>query len=51
MAFAQLTLRESLRGTEVNLGADPSKLFKLRFRRCVRSTTLADANELRDWRI
>jgi hypothetical protein len=51
MAFAQLTWRESLRDIEVSLSANVSKLYAMGFRRAVKRATLADANELRDWRI
>jgi hypothetical protein len=51
MAFAQLTWRESLRDIEASLGAHPSKLYGMGFRSAVKRTTLADANERRDWRI
>ncbi len=52
MAFAQLTYRESLRDIEACLGAVPEKLYHLGFRaRSIRRSTLADANERRDWRI
>ncbi len=51
MAFAQLTYRESLRDIEVSLSAQASKLYHMGFREPVRRSTLADANELRDWRI
>lgn len=51
MAFAQLTGRESLRDIEVCLRAHQSKLFHLGFRSHVARSTLADANEQRDWRI
>jgi hypothetical protein len=51
MAFAQLTYRESLRDIEACLNAQPSKLYAMGFRTPVRRSTLADANELRDWRI
>jgi hypothetical protein len=52
MAFAQLTWRESLRDIEACLQAQPSKLYHLGIRaRQVRRSTLADANEQRDWRI
>lgn len=51
MAFAQLTWRESLRDIEVTLGANPSKLYSLGLRNAPHRSTLADANELRDWRI
>ena len=51
MAFAQLTFRESLRDIETCLSAQPSKLYGMGFREPVRRSTLADANEARDWRI
>jgi len=51
MAFAQLTYRESLRDIEACLNAQPNKLCAMGFRSPVRRSTLADANELRDWRI
>jgi hypothetical protein len=51
MAFAQLTYRESLRDIEVCLSAQASKLYHMGFRQSVRRSTLADANETRDWRI
>lgn len=51
MAFAQLTYRESLRDIEVCLRAHQSKLHHLGFRSRVARSTLADANETRDWRI
>jgi hypothetical protein len=51
MAFAQLTWRESLRGIEVTLGANASKLYAMGFRHNVHRSTPADANESRDWRI
>jgi len=51
MAFAQLTFRESLRDIEACLNAQPNKLYAMGFRTPVRRSTLADANELRDWRI
>lgn len=51
MAFAQLTFRESLRDIESCLGAQPSKLYGMGFRSSVAKSTLADANELRDWRM
>jgi hypothetical protein len=51
MAFAQLTYRESLRDIEACLNAQPNKLYAMGFRSPVRRSTLADANELRDWRI
>ena len=51
MAFAQLTYRESLRDIETCLSVQASKLYHLGFREPVRRSTLADANEMRDWRI
>jgi len=51
MSFAQLTFRESLRDIEACLGAQPTKLYGMGFRNPVARSTLADANELRDWRI
>src|SRR5471030_2412348 len=51
MAFAQLTYRESLRDIEACLGAQPSKLYGMGLREAVARSTLADANETRDWRI
>ena len=51
MAFAQLTFRESLRDIEAGLNAQPSKLYGMGFRNPVARSTLADANEQRDWRM
>jgi hypothetical protein len=51
MAFAQITYRESLRDIEACLGSQPSKLYGMGLREPVAKSTLADANELRDWRI
>src|SRR5437016_5805300 len=51
MALAQLTYRESLRDIETCLAAQASKLYHMGFREPVRRSTLADANEARDWRI
>jgi hypothetical protein len=51
MAFAQLTFRESLRDIETCLRAQSSKLYHLGIRGGVARSTLADANETRDWRI
>ena len=51
MAFAQLTYRESLRDIEACLSAQSAKLYHMGFREPVRRSTLADANETRDWRI
>jgi hypothetical protein len=51
MAFAQLTYRESLRDIETCLLANQTKLYSMGFRAPVKRSTLADANEARDWRI
>jgi hypothetical protein len=51
MAFAQLTYRESLRDIEACLRAHEAKLYHLGIRGRVSRSTLADANETRDWRI
>jgi len=51
MAFAQLTGRESLRDIESCLGAISSKLYHSGVRSDIKKSTLADANEKRDWRI
>src|SRR6266699_2758549 len=51
MAFAQLTHRESLRDIEVSLNAHRRHLYRSGFRSLVKRSTLADANESRDWRI
>jgi hypothetical protein len=51
MAFAQLTYRESLRDIEACLSAQPGKLYHMGFHGPVRRSTLADANQTRDWRI
>jgi len=51
MAFAQLTYRESLRDIETCLAALQSKLYHAGIRGRIRRSTLADANETRDWRI
>ena len=51
MAFAQLTHRESLRDIEACLRSVGSKLYDVGFRGKVTRSTLADANESRDWRI
>jgi IS4 transposase len=51
MAFAQLTCRESLRDIESCLRAVPAKLYHLGIRGTVSRTTLAYANEQRDWRV
>jgi hypothetical protein len=51
MAFAQLTYRESLRDIETCLRAIGSKLYHMGFKSTIARSTLADANESRDWRI
>ena len=51
MAFAQLTYRESLRDIEACLGAIGPKLYHMGIGSAVARSTLADANENRDWRI
>ena len=51
MAFGQLTYRQSLRDIEACLRAMSGKLYHMGFRSKVARSTLADANESRDWRI
>ena len=51
MAFAQLSYRESLRDIESCFRAMHSKLYHLGIRGNISRSTLADANEKRDWRI
>ena len=51
MAFAQLTYRESLRDIEACLRSMHSKLYHIGIRGTIARSTLADANENRDWRI
>ena len=51
MAFAQLTFRESLRDIESCLRAVEPRLYHMGFRSRIARTTLARANENRDWRI
>lgn len=51
MAFAQLAYRESLRDIECCLRVMREKLYHMGIRGRVSRSTLADANELRDWRI
>jgi Domain of unknown function (DUF4372)/Transposase DDE domain len=51
MAFAQLTYRESLRDVEACLRAQRSKLYHMGISTAVSRSTIADANETRDWRI
>ena len=50
MAFAQLTWREGLRDIATCLNAKPEALYHLGFRQPVAKSTLAEANEQRDWR-
>ena len=51
MAFAQLTYRDSLRDVETCLRALEDKLYRCGFRGKISRSTLADANEKRDWQI
>jgi IS4 transposase len=51
MAFAQLTYRESLRDIQACLRAAATKLYHLGIRSRVSRNTLANANQVRDWRI
>ena len=51
MAFAQLTYRESLRDIEVCLSAQLTKLYHMGLRQEIKRSTLADANETRNWLI
>jgi len=51
MAFAQLTYRESLRDIEVCLSAQVTKLYHMGLRQEIKRSTLADANETRNWLI
>ena len=51
MAFAQLTYRESLRDIETCLRAMQNKLYHLGIKSNISRSTLADANEKRDWKI
>src|SRR5450756_428097 len=51
MGFAQFTYRESLRDIEACLSSVGGKLFHMGFRSKVARSTLADANESRDWRV
>ena len=51
MAFAQLTYRDSLRSIECCLRSMHEKLYHMGIRGKVSRSTLADANEKRDWRI
>ena len=51
LAYAQMSGRESLREIETCLNSHREKLYHIGFRGDVSRTTLADANERRDWRI
>jgi hypothetical protein len=51
MSFGQLAYRESLRDVVVCLRAQRTKLYYLGFRSLIAKTTLARANEQRNWRI
>ncbi len=51
MIFAQLTYRESLRDIVDCLRSQSQRLYHMGFRSLVSRSTLADANEVRDWRI
>jgi len=51
MAFAQLSHRESLRDIEVTLNSHHPKLYHMGIKKRIARSTLADANEIRDWRI
>ena len=51
LAFAQLSYRESLRDIEACLSAQSARLYHMGIRSPIKRSTLADANERRDWRI
>jgi hypothetical protein len=51
MVFAQLTWREGLRDIEACLNSRQGQLYHLGLRGSIHRSTLADANEQRDWRI
>ena len=51
LAYAQISGRESLRDIQTCLNSHKGKLYHIGFRGDVSRTTLADANERRDWRI
>jgi hypothetical protein len=51
LAFAQLTYRESLRDLEACLRSMPARVYHMGFRSQISRSTLATANEQRDWRI
>jgi hypothetical protein len=51
MTYAQLTRREGLRDLVACLNSQRSKLYHIGIRARVSKSTLADANERRDWRL
>ena len=51
MTLAQLTWRESLREIKVTLAANTNKLYSMGLRHAVHRSTLANANESRNWHI
>src|SRR3990170_620948 len=51
MDFPQLTYRESLHDIEVCLSAQVTKLYHMGLRQEIKRSTLADANETRNWLI
>lgn len=51
LAYAQMSGRESLRDIETCLNSHREKLYHVGFRGSVSRSTLAEANERRDWRI
>jgi len=51
LSFAQLTFRESLRDIETTLRAMQPRLYHMGFRGSIARSTMAEANENRDWRI
>jgi len=51
MAIAQITYRKSLRDIEACLSAQSAKLYHMGLQGPIRHSTLADANEARDWQI
>ena len=51
LSFGQLSFRESLRSIVLCLNSHSKKLYHLGFASPVKRSTLADANEQRDWRI
>jgi hypothetical protein len=51
MAFAQITYRESLRDIEICLRTQEQKLYHMGIRGKVSRSTIANANEQRNWKI